>query len=111
MRRMAAVLIVLAACAAPLKAQDKAPPPTEQLPAPKPLAPAVVEPLPVLVVPSGPYRVSRYQVWQNLAVDGSGRFRPRVITTTYGSYYYYNGMPYPTPSLRPWYYSPDMSGN
>lgn len=49
---------------------------------------------PVPAVPTGFYRVSAYEVWQNLAVDRSGYFRPRVMYTPYGAYYRYNGQPY-----------------
>jgi len=56
---------------------------------------------PEIIIPEdGPlYRAflqtSRYDVWQYYGVDRFGRFRPRVIYSPYGSYYLYNGEPYP----------------
>lgn len=50
--------------------------------------------LPVDVVYPGYHRVSRYDVWQNYAVDRNGYFRPRVIYSPYGPYYRYNGEPF-----------------
>src|SRR5438105_7943641 len=41
------------------------------------------------------FRTSRYDVWQYYGVDYQGRFRPRVIYSPSGSYYLYNGEPYP----------------
>jgi hypothetical protein len=49
---------------------------------------------PGILPPLGYYRVSAYEVWQNLAVDGRGYFRARVIMTPYGAFYRYNGQPY-----------------
>ena len=40
-------------------------------------------------------QTSRYDVWQYYGVDRYGRFRARVIYSPYGSYYLYNGEPYP----------------
>jgi hypothetical protein len=40
-------------------------------------------------------RLNRYEVWQYYAVDRFGRFRPKVNYSVYGSYYLYNGEPYP----------------
>jgi hypothetical protein len=100
MRRMALGLTVLVIAAVPAAAQDK----PESLPPPTPV-PLVIVP----VVEVGPPRYqqpSRYQVWQNYAVDGTGRFRARVIATPCGAYYYYNGMPYLTPTVRQHNYQP-----
>jgi hypothetical protein len=41
------------------------------------------------------YRVSRYEVWQNLGVDRQGRFRPVVVYSPDGPYYRYNHAPFP----------------
>jgi hypothetical protein len=35
------------------------------------------------------------EVWQYYGVDSRGRWVPRVILSPFGSYYYYNGAPYP----------------
>jgi hypothetical protein len=53
-------------------------------------------PAPRIVMPpySGPWRISRYEVWQFYAVDRHGYFRPRVIYAPSGPYYLYNGAPY-----------------
>jgi hypothetical protein len=63
----------------------------EQLPTPRTAAP---EPAPV-VLPPAYFRRSHYDVWQNYSVDRTGHFRPRVNYSPYGSYYRYNGQPYP----------------
>jgi hypothetical protein len=55
-------------------------------------------------------RISRYEVWNNLAVDQSGRFRPVVIYSPYGSYYRYNGQPFPWTDLYPWEFAPFIMG-
>jgi hypothetical protein len=34
-------------------------------------------------------------VWQYYGVDRTGYFRPRVVYSPYGSYYQYNGAPFP----------------
>jgi hypothetical protein len=57
------------------------------LPMPAPLGPQPI-------VGTGFYRPNRLDVWQNLAVDRSGRWRPRVALFGDGAYYP-NGMPYP----------------
>src|SRR5262249_9868097 len=68
----------------------------EPLPAPRPVVVEVPEPPPVVFPPRLPYeRINRYEVWQYYAVDRQGRFRPRVIYGPHGSYYLYNGAPYP----------------
>ena len=41
------------------------------------------------------YRRSAYDVWQNYGVDRSGFFKPIVVYSPYGSYYRYNGAPFP----------------
>jgi hypothetical protein len=62
----------------------------EPLPEPRP------EPAPVPYVEIRPWgRVNRYEIWQNYAVDRHGYFRPRVIYTPEGAFYYYDGRPYP----------------
>lgn len=73
----------------------------------QPQQPALVQPH--VVYHSYP-RVSRYEVWQNLAVDRYGRFRPAVVFTPYGSYYRYNGQPYPWVSTHTWEFAPYVMG-
>jgi hypothetical protein len=69
-------------------------------PAPVPLS--MVEPRNPMGLPPVIYtRRSDYEVWQNLAVDRYGRFRPVVIMSPYGDYYRYNGQPYPWRQLNP----------
>lgn len=48
-----------------------------------------------VILPPPFYRPSRYEVWQNYAVDRRGHFRPLVIAAPSGPYYYYSGKPYP----------------
>ncbi len=40
-------------------------------------------------------RRSKYDVWQYYGVDPTGHFRARVIYSPCGSFYLYNGEPYP----------------
>ena len=100
MQQMAALLIALSSWGAQPGASEKLPPPSE-----------LPNPAPAVLVPHAVYRVSRYQAWQYLSVDGAGFFRPRVIQTSQEAYYLYDGMPYPTPTLRPWWYRPEVTGN
>ena len=86
-----------------------APPPAEALPAPRvvPVEPPVVVYGPYL--PPVPYRVSSYEVWQNLAVNRQGMWVPRVMLTPYGAYYAVDGKPYPWTSLIPRNFMPYAS--
>ena len=59
--------------------------PAPSLPMPAPLAQPVM--------PTGFYRPNRLDVWQNLAVDRTGYWRPRVALFGHGAYYP-NGVPY-----------------
>ncbi len=76
----------------------------DELPPPRLLSPSpLLSPLltPNLLEPWAPLpEVGRRDVWQLFGVDGSGRFRPRVIYSPYGAYYYYNGAPYPWTTTR-----------
>ena len=81
---------------------------------PIPIAPAprvVVQPFfpPPPPMPTSFYRTSAYEVWQNLAVDRSGYFRPRVLSTPYGAFYRYNGEPYPWTSTKQYNFMPYAS--
>jgi hypothetical protein len=71
------------------------PPPGEELPPPRVLQPAPEEMPGIPVHPSVYYRVSRYDVWNYVEVDRTGHFRPLVVYSPYGSYYLYNGAPFP----------------
>jgi hypothetical protein len=96
---------VLMLCAA-ARAAD---PPAEQLPVPREIAPSVPAPPPML--PPPPFlRPNRWAVWQNLAVDQSGQWRPRVVYSPYGDYYYYNGAPYPWLPTYNRYVTPTIMG-
>jgi hypothetical protein len=112
MLRLLPTLVLLVALTLPLEAAE--PPQPEELPPPRsttpgPLPPPVMgQPFPVLPPsvllppPPGVYtRRSDYEVWQNLAVDRYGRFRPVVIMAPYGDYYRYNGKPFPFRILEP----------
>src|SRR5262245_19809394 len=46
------------------------------------------------------------EVWQFYGVDGTGRFRPRVIASPYGAYYLINGAPFPWTTTQPRLYMP-----
>lgn len=92
------------------------PPRQEWLPPPR----VVVSPYPPLATSSARYspptpyypypRVSRYEVWQNYGVDRSGRFRPLVIFSPYGSYYRDNHEPFPWISTHSWEFTPSVLG-
>ena len=76
----------------------------EPLPEPTP------EPAPLPYVEVRPWgRVNRYAVWQNYAVDRQGYFRPRVIYTPDGAFYYYDGRPYLFLSTHPLNFMPYAS--
>jgi hypothetical protein len=73
----------------------------EALPAPRklPAAPVVVPAVP----PAYPtfLRTNRYDVWQYYGVNRWGYWRPRVIYSPSGSFYLYNGAPFPWAQSRP----------
>lgn len=92
----------------------KSPQEGELLPAPRPKE--QVLPPPQLVMPPGhvliPYARPHFpqwgtrDVWQFYGVDGTGRFRPRVIHSPYGAYYATNGADYPWTTTRPMLFMP-----
>jgi hypothetical protein len=86
------------------------PPDAQSLPPPRQVQPAP----PLVVRPAMPHysypRVSRYEVWQNVAVDRYGRFRPVVTYTPFGSYYRYNHEPFPWVSTYNWEFTPYIMG-
>src|SRR5262249_49841110 len=94
---LAAALLISSAYAAD-------PPAEEPLPQPRPVASPVV-------VRAIPYRVSAYEVWQNYGIDRQGLFRPRVIYSPYGSYYYANGAPFPWVETHTRDFAPYIVGN
>ncbi|MFO0964687.1 MAG: hypothetical protein U0793_03745 [Gemmataceae bacterium] len=67
-------------------------PKTEPAPPPRVLVAPPPENL-FLPIPRG--RPGTLDNWNNYAVDSFGRWRPRVIAAPFGSYYYYNGAPFP----------------
>jgi hypothetical protein len=97
---------ILVLCAA-ARAAD--PPDTEQLPAPRevvpsPAAPPMVQPPPMFLRPN------RWAHWQYYSVDQFNQWRPRVVYSPYGDYYYYNGAPYPWLPTHNRYVSPSIMG-
>jgi hypothetical protein len=66
--------------------------PGEPLPVPR-----VVMPAPQYVYP----RVSQYEVWQYYGIDRQGYFKPLVVYSPYGSYYRYDGRPFPWVANHP----------
>lgn len=78
---------------------DEAP---EKLPPPRAIAPAPVGGNLFLAPPPPILRQhGTRDVWQNFAVDATGRWRPRVILAPFGSYYYSTGQPYPWTTTHP----------
>jgi hypothetical protein len=75
------------------------PAPAEPLPVPRKVLPEAIPLTPEFAFPAYP-RASRYDVWQFYGVDRYGNFRPRVVYSPYGSYYLYNGAPYPWAPTR-----------
>jgi hypothetical protein len=68
--------------------------PPEQLPLPRELQSETILPYePYFFQP--PTRINRYEVWQFYEVGRFGQFRPRVIYSAYGTFYLYDGRPFP----------------
>ena len=73
----------------------------------EPLSEPTPEPAPLPYVEMRPWgRVNRYAIWQNYAVDRYGYFRPRVIYTPEGAFYYHDGRPYPYLTTHPLNFMP-----
>lgn len=72
----------------------------EQLPPPRPVPNLLLPPLPA------PPELGRYDIWQYYAVDYTGRFRPRVVTFPFGSFYLHNLEPYPWTTTNSLLYMP-----
>jgi len=88
-----ALCLAMSAWLGPVQAED-----LERLPPPRQAQMEVVAPLP------GYHRVSSYAVWQYYAVDRFNQWRPRVVLSPYGGFYYlYDGSPY--------YFAPNQSYN
>jgi hypothetical protein len=66
-------------------------PDIEKLPPPRQGAPAV----PFYILPPPMPRLDTRAGWSYFGTDQTGRFRPRVVLSPYGSYYLYSGEPYP----------------
>jgi hypothetical protein len=91
-RLIVSVVLLLSVTVTAVRADEpeKLPPPKEAQPTLSP--PAYVESVYVYPIYLRPHR---YEVWSYYGVDRQGRFRPRVAYTPYGSFYLYNGQPYP----------------
>ncbi len=91
-------------------ARAQAPGP-ERLPAPRPAsgpAPVVVAPV---YYPPPVHRVSAYTPWQFYGVDRQGYFRLRVAYRPgHGSFYLYNGHPYPWMTTNSLNVQPSVQG-
>jgi hypothetical protein len=84
---------------------------TEVLPPPKEVQAQVSPPVVIaLPPPTGFYRTNRYDVWQAYEVDRRGGFRPRVIYSPSGAYYYRDGHPYPWTTTQPEVWKPVILG-
>jgi hypothetical protein len=86
-------LIVLLAFAVNVAADEEFPPPPRILPAPPPAN--------LFLAPVTPRTHGTMDFWNNYSTDQFGRWRPRVIAAPFGSYYYYNGQPYPWTTTHP----------
>jgi hypothetical protein len=80
------------------------PPPVEVLPPPQAMTPAPA------LLPAGNFRTNRWDVWRYSDVDRRGYFRPVVIYHPYGSYYLYNGAPFPWVSTHLTEFTPKIMG-
>jgi hypothetical protein len=81
----------------------------EPLPEPRALdsVPQVLPPRFIVPLRDPPPEFGRRSVWQMMAPDQFGRFRPRVIYSPFGnSYYQYNGAPFPWTTTMPRLYMP-----
>jgi hypothetical protein len=74
---------------------------------PPPETPLLLPPPAVLNPQWG--RIGRYSVWQNYSVDHLGRWRPRVLYTPDGAFYYYDGRPFPETTIPPLEWMPYAS--
>jgi len=95
-RTLIDLLVIVTAVAVPAAARagdgpELTPLTGPTLPVPTPVPPAVMMMPPVGV---GFYRPNRYDVWQTMAVDRTGHWRPRVAVTGYGAWYVGTGQPY-----------------
>src|SRR5665213_2120337 len=79
---------------APAQEIDVLPPPVILQPAPRLMPQGYYPPVFPAIPPQAP-RLGTREVWQYMGVTQTGRYRPRVILSPYGSYYYYNRAPYP----------------
>ena len=83
--------------------------PPERLPLPRELpSETLISDEPCFFQP--PTRINRYDVWQFYEVGRYGRFRPRVIYSAYGSFYLYDGRPFPGISTHPLDFMPRLIG-
>jgi hypothetical protein len=77
-------------------------PKAEAIPLPRPVTTHI---LPYYIPSSLPQAGTR-EIWQYYGVDGTGRWRARVIQSPLGAYYLYNGQPFPWTTTQPGLYMP-----
>ena len=108
--RMSALPALLILGLSTAAAEPIAAPKPEPIAAPRPEPIAAPPPVPPAYFVGPPIiRIDRYAVWQNYAVDRQGYFRPRVIDSPYGAYYFVNGRPYPWATVHPLNFMPYAS--
>ena len=95
MRTSGLLAVLVLSLSAPLATADEPLPPPNVVP----------EPPPIFINPQWG-RVGRYAAWQDYGVDRYGRWRPRVIFTPDGPFYYYNGRPFPWMTVHPLEFMP-----
>ena len=112
MRRFHVLAVIVCLCMSALTSAQELPkkdpqPPAPQLPAPRELPPSPLPSITIRVVP-GP-QLGQRAVWELYGVDSRGRFVPRVVSVSSGSYYLSNGRPYPWTTINPLPYMPYAS--
>ncbi len=74
----------------------------------EPAPPPLLLPPPAVLNPQWG-RVGRYAAWQNYGVDRLGHWRPRVLYTPDGAFYYIDGRPFPWTTIHPMEFMPYAS--
>lgn len=105
MRPFAIILSLCLLFPAASPGQEAEKPKVETAPPPRLIEPAP----PINLFQPAPLPMSKHgtrEAWNDYAVDRFGRWRPRVILAPFGSYYYYNGQPYPWTTTNPGSFRP-----